>query len=103
MLNYQVINKPTAAIQELLKNKMNSKNREKLGDASYGAIAIFQTTVPSMYMYADIGQKAGNVITVEILGNCPQSLGSIAFWGEVSSVDSAIKAVIEVEAREKKK
>ncbi len=101
MLNYQIIHGPTQNTIELLKNKMNPKNRERVDKTHYGAVAIFQTNIPSLYYYADIGQKAGEVITLEILGNCPQSLGSMAFFGDIAAVKAAMQAVISQEEASK--
>ncbi len=94
MFNYRIIYGPSPATVDLLKNKVTAKNRERIGERLFGAIGIFQTTLPDLYFYADIGQKSGEILMAEIPGNCPQTLGSIAFFGDVSAVETAMKAVL---------
>lgn len=94
MFNYRIIYGPSPATVNLLKNKVTAKNRELIGEGLFGAIGIFQTTLPDMYFYADVGQKSGEILMAEIPGNCPQTLGSIAFFGDVSAVETAMKAVL---------
>ncbi len=94
MFNYRIIYGPSPSTVDLLKNKVSAKSRERIGQGPFGAIGIFQTTLPDLYFYADIGQKSGEILMAEIPGNCPQTLGSMAFFGDVSAVETAMKAVL---------
>ena len=105
-MNYKIIYNPAKETVDMLKLKMNHRQRERLGEVpgtlECGAIAIFQANLPNLYYYADLGVKTGGVMAEELMGNlCPQATGSMAFYGEISAVETAMKAVLRAEEEDK--
>jgi len=94
MLQIRIINAPSNGIKEMLLRRANAQSQVKdkiLHDCT--AIGLFQASVTDCYYYADIAQKAGDVIALEISGSCPQRLSMIAFFGDISAVQAAVKAI----------
>jgi len=75
---------------------MNTESRKLLElESYYGAVAIIQSSIPNLFYYADVASKEADVITIEITGNCPQSLSNMSIWGNIEAVQSAMNAVIK--------
>lgn len=94
MLKHSLISNPTARTIELLRNKMIPSNRELINRDAYGAIALIQAPIHMLFACADSALKSGNVVAVEIVGNCPQSVASLAFFGDMDAVKSALAAAV---------
>jgi len=67
--------------------------KEDLENKAGGAVVMFQVPYPDLYYLADIAEKAGEVTAIEILGSCPHSVGTMALFGDVASVNAAADAV----------
>jgi hypothetical protein len=94
----RIINAPRPEVVQMLERRMPPAVRERLQEQSFNAVGLVQTSVPDVYFYADLAQKASNVFTVELFGSCPQHITTLAFFGETSAVRAAMQA-IENEAR----
>lgn len=94
MPQFRVINAPSAGIKEMLLRRANAPNQIK-DEILRGctAIGMFQALITDCYYYADLAQKAGEVIALEISGSCPQRLSMMALFGDISAVEAAIKAI----------
>jgi hypothetical protein len=84
---------PRPATVSLLARRMAPEGRKQIEGYCFDAVGLIQSDLPHLFQYADIGQKAGNVIAVEILGGCPQHISTIAFFGSNESVKAALEAV----------
>lgn len=93
-----IIYAPGATVIEMLYRKIPHDARAKLEAHHFDAVGLIQTNIPSLYYYADIGQKAGNVLPLEINGNCPQHFSTLAFFGDTAAVDAAMQAVKKLES-----
>ena len=94
MPKFRIISAPSPGIKEMLLRKANAKANIKediLQNAT--AIGLFQATVVDCYYYADLGQKAADVIALEINGTCPQRLSMMALFGDLSAVNAAVRAI----------
>ncbi|MEN6462339.1 MAG: BMC domain-containing protein [Syntrophomonas sp.] len=94
MPQFRIINAPSAGIKEMLLRKSNAQPQVKeeiLRDCT--AIGMYQASITDCYYYADLAQKAGDVIALEINGSCPQRLSMMALFGDISAVEAAIKAI----------
>jgi len=94
MPQVRIISAPSTGIKEMLLRRTNAQSHIKeeiLRDCA--AIGMFQASMPDCYYYADLAQKAGNVVAVEIQGTCPQRLSMMALFGELSAVKAAVQAI----------
>lgn len=100
MLITRIIRAPRPNTMALLRRRMPAEARKQLEDSHFDAIGILQSDLPSLFYYTDIGQKAGHVLAVEITGNCPQHVNTMALLGSNEAVNAAIAAI---QAAEKQK
>lgn len=89
----RIIRAPRPNTTALLLRRMSPEARKQVEAAHFDAIGLIQTDLPSLFYYADLGQKAGNVIAVEILGNCPKHVNTVAFFGANEAVNATIAAI----------
>jgi len=89
----KIINNPSPACINMIKRRMNPKEREALEKFKFNAIGLVQTNVASIFYFGDIVAKASNVMPFEIMGNCPTSITTLAFFGDTSAVQTAMRAV----------
>lgn len=101
MAEGRIIYNPGKHALKMFYRKMNAESREELKDFKFDAIGLFQTTVSSILYYADRVAKTSNVLPVEINGSCPQHITTLAFFGETTAVETAMRMILS-EEREKK-
>lgn len=89
----RIIRAPRPGTIALLLRRMAHENRRELENRQFDAIGLIQTDLADLIYYADIGQKAGAVVAIEINGNCPQRINTVAFFGDTAAVDAAVAAV----------
>jgi len=97
-----IIHAPRPSTVALLLRRTTSEGRKPIEDTSFTAIGLLQTDLPSLFYYADIGQKAGNVIATEIIGNCPQHVNTMAFFGSNEAVNATMSAINAAEKQKQK-
>ncbi len=90
----RTIRAPRPGTLAMLTRRMANEAKEQLKDRRFDAVGLVQTNLPCLFYYADIAQKAGNVIAVEITGSCPQHVSTIAFFGSNEAVDAAMKEIV---------
>jgi len=95
----RIICAPGADVIEMLYRRIPQQAKSKLDAHQFDAVGLIQTNLPNLYYYADIGQKAGNVFSVEISGNCPQHISTLAFFGNIAAVKAAMQAVEKLESK----
>ncbi len=89
----RIIHAPRPSTVDLLLRRTQKEAQQLVKNTHFAAIGLLQTDLPSLFYYTDIGQKAGNVIAIEILGNCPQNLSTMAFFGSNEAVNATISAI----------
>jgi BMC domain. len=99
MVITRVIRAPRPATIALLVRRVAKEARAQVTDRHFDAVGLIQTDLPNLFYYADVGQKAGNVVAVEILGNCPQHVSTVAFFGSNEAVDATMEAIVAAEKR----
>jgi ethanolamine utilization microcompartment shell protein EutS len=95
MLTTRFIRAPRPGTLAMLLRRVSSEIREELEGQRFDAVGLVQTDLPSMFYLADVGQKAADVLAVEITGHCPQHISTIAFFGDTAAVAAALSAVVQ--------
>lgn len=93
LTNSKIINSPSTEVIKMLKRHMSIEVKQQLDEYKFNTIALINSTIPNIFYYADVAKKAGNVLVAELTGNCPQHVTTLALFGDVSAVESAIKAI----------
>ena len=92
-MNTRIISAPRPGTIAMLLRRTHAEARKQVEGQQFDAIGLVQADLPSLFFYTDVGQKTGNVIAVEIMGNCPQHINTVAFFGSNEAVKAAIAAV----------
>lgn len=92
-MNSRIINAPRPDVIRMLERRMPQWAQDTLRGCPFNAVGLVQASIPDIFYYADIAQKASNVFVTELSGNCPQHLTTLAVFGEVSSVRTALDAI----------
>lgn len=101
MAEARIIYNPGKYAIQMFLRKMNAESREALKERKYDAVGLFQTTVSGILYYADRVAKTSNVLPVEINGSCPQHITTLAFFGETTAVETAMRMIISEEKERK--
>lgn len=101
MIITRIISAPRPNTYSLLLRRMVPETRKEVEHTHFDAIGLIQADLPSLFYCTDIAQKAGDVTAVEIIGNCPQHLNTIALLGSNEAVNAAITAIYKVEKQQK--
>ncbi len=101
MAEGRIIYNPSKFVLNMFYRKMNAESRADIQEKKYEAIGLFQTTVSGVLYYADRVFKTSNVYPVEITGSCPQHITTLAFFGDTSAVETAMKMIINEEQQRK--
>lgn len=99
MLITRLIRAPRPGTVEMLLRRVVPSARKAIEGQRFDAVGLVQTDLASLFYFADMGQKAGNVTAVEITGNCPQHISTIAFFGDTAAVTAALAAVQAAQGR----
>lgn len=97
MAEGRIIYNPSKLVMNMFYRKMNTESRAEIQGRKYEAIGLFQTSVSGVLYYADRVFKTSNVYPVEINGSCPQHITTLAFFGDTSAVETAMKMIINEE------
>ena len=102
-VKYQFISKPDKKTLALVKGKMRADMKKALeAEEDPGAILLVQGTIPDMIYAADVAVKTSDVMSFEVVGNCPQSFITIAITGKIRSVQTALRAILAEENNERR-
>ena len=93
MMEQRIIYNPGKACLEMFYRKMTKATKEELSSHYFNAIGLVQTTVAGVLYYADLASKSSKVFPVEIAGNCPQHITTLALFGDTSTVETAMRAI----------
>ena len=101
MAEGRIIYNPGKYAMKMLYRKMNPESREEVKQHKFDAVGLFQTTVSGVLYYADRAAKTSNVLPIEINGSCPQHITTLAFFGETTAVETAMRMIISEEKDKK--
>lgn len=101
MAEARIIYNPGKLVMKMFYRKMNQESRKELEERKFDAVGLFQTSVSGVLYYADRAAKTSNVYPVEINGSCPQHITTLAFFGETSAVETAMKMMVQEEKDKK--
>jgi len=91
--NSRIIHAPSAEVKEMIVRRMPASARAGLEGVRIDAIGLIQANICNIFFYADIAQKAAAIYPAELHGSCPQQIVTLALFGDVSAVQSAMKAI----------
>lgn len=94
-MNARIINAPGSEVVRMLERRMPPETRQRLHESTFNAVGLLRVSIPDLYFFADLVMKASNVFAVELHGSCPQHVTTLAFFGETSAVDTAMRAVLQ--------
>ena len=92
-ISARLVVKPTEALLEVLRSRLRPQVVKDFSGA--GALLLIQGAVVDVLAAIDVATKASNVKASEVVGNCPQQLNTVVFWGSVSDVKQALSALKE--------
>jgi len=97
-LAYKFINSPSKMTRKLLTRRMlvgrtSEEDEESVNSANWGAVLLVQGLMTEMYGAVDIGTKTSPVLAIEVIGNCPQHVVTMAFIGNVADVMQVLSAL----------
>jgi len=92
-ISARLVVKPTEALLEVLRSRLRPHVAEDF--SGVGALLLIQGAVVDVLAAIDVATKASNVKASEVVGNCPQQLNAVVFWGSVSDVKQALSALKE--------
>ena len=101
MAEGRIIYNPGKLVMKMFYRKINQEARKELEERKYDAVGLFQTTVAGVLYYDDRAANTSKVYPVEIVGNCPQHITTLAFFGETAAVETAMKMLIQEEKERK--
>ncbi|MDR1377697.1 MAG: microcompartment protein [Synergistaceae bacterium] len=97
-LLHKCIYSPSASTRRLLTRRIlvgrAAAEEETLKSASWGAVLLVQGTLAEMCYAADVGAKTSPVTVMEVVGNCPQHIVTMAFIGAVADVKQVLTALL---------
>ena len=101
--NIRVIKGPLPSVTKMIIQRLHKEDQDILEGKYYNAIALINSTIPNIYYYADLAQKAGQVHAAILYGTCPQHITTLALFGEMAAVNTAVRSIeIEEEKSYKK-
>lgn len=80
--------RPTEACLEIIRSRLRPRYDAVLEKSE--ALLLVQGSVAEVIEVVDLVTKAVNVGAAEIIGNCPQQLNTIVFWGSTADIEQAI-------------
>lgn len=95
MMKVRIITSPDPGTMEIIYARMRQDRRKAFGEIKAGAVALVQDSISDIIYYADVAAKSSNVKVAELIGNCPQSIMTVAIFGEISAVKTAVEAIKE--------
>jgi ethanolamine utilization microcompartment shell protein EutS len=91
--NARIIRAPGVEVLGILQRRMPQIVRDKIKNLRIDAIGLLQSNVSNILYFADVAQKASAVLPVELHGSCPQHITTLALLGDISAVETAMRAI----------
>jgi len=93
MMKIELIRSPTESFLEMLMNNVRLPDKKKLEGVRWGAVGLIQSLLIELYRASDIAEKASDVRTALVMGNCPQHIQMLAVLGTQAAVHAAIQKI----------
>ncbi|UCG13540.1 MAG: hypothetical protein JSU72_03415 [Deltaproteobacteria bacterium] len=94
-MRIELIRSPTQSFLEMLLNNIRSSERKRIDLTRWGAVGLVQARLIELYWAADVAEKASNVVTALVMGNCPQHIQMLAIFGQQAAVRTALDKIQE--------
>jgi len=95
-MRIELINAPSKAFLEMILHNVRVSDRKRLEIAHTGAVGLIQAALIDLFKSADLAEKASDVITALVLGNCPQHIQMLAIFGKQAGVKTALNKINEI-------
>ena len=95
-MKIEIINAPSKAFLEMILNNVRLSDRKRLEIAHPGAVGLIQASLIDLFKSADLAEKASDITTVLVLGNCPQHIQMLAIFGKQAGVKTALNKICEI-------
>jgi hypothetical protein len=79
----------------MLLNNVRPSERKRFEGSRWGAVGLVQARLIDLYWSADVAEKASNVVTALVMGNCPQHIQMLAIFGQQAGVRAALDKIQE--------
>jgi hypothetical protein len=77
----------------MLFNNVRPSERKRFEGGRWGAVGLIQARLIDLYWSADVAEKASNVVTALVMGNCPQHIQMLAILGQQAAVSAALDQI----------
>ena len=94
-MRIELIRSPTESFLQMLLNNVRPSERKRFEDSRWGAVGLVQARLIDLYWSADVAEKASNVVTALVMGNCPQHIQMLAIFGQQAGVRAALDKIQE--------
>ena len=95
-MKIELIKAPSKTFLEMILNNVRLSDRKRLEISHPGAVGLIQTALIDLYKAADLAEKASDVMTALVLGNCPQHVQMLAVFGKQAGVKTALDKIRKV-------
>ena len=92
-MKIEIIQAPSKAFMGMLINNINSAARDDVQLGKWSAVGLIQANLIELYYAADLAEKASDVKTALVSGNCPQHVQMLAIFGNPAAVKAAIDKI----------
>lgn len=92
-MHIELIRSPSESFLQMLLNHVRPSDRKELENVRWGAVGLIQARLIHLYWAADIAEKASNIRTALVMGNCPQHIQVLAIFGQQAAVQAALDSV----------
>jgi hypothetical protein len=94
-MRIELIRSPTESFLQMLLSNIRPSERKRIEDHRWGAVGLVQARLIELYWSADLAEKASNVVTALVMGNCPQHIQMLAIFGQQAGVRAALDKIQE--------
>ncbi len=94
-MTVRVVRSPSPSFKELLLANVRPADRKRLEAEAWGAVGLVQAKLIALYWAADVAEKASQVATGLVMGNCPQHIQMLAVVGQQAAVQAALDKIRE--------
>jgi hypothetical protein len=95
LLSYELIVKPSDTARRMMLRRVPSSEKKRIETARWGAVLLLQGQVAELVAAVDDGVKRAPVEAVEILGNCPQHIQTVALIGGIAECRASLDGLKE--------
>ena len=92
-MKIRLIRAPTENFLDMLLGNVRPAERKRFEGTHWGAVGLVQALLVELYWAADVAEKASNVQTALVMGNCPQHIQMLAVVGQQDAVQAALDKI----------